>query len=109
MIIHNFNVKGMLCAFRPFKTKSPLLVDTDAELPVPVAAERFKVITGQEAQIVLTLGVFQKKIRSTSIVQFSNLGSTDHFDLLSDHQRRAATTAHRASPIPNGHAPCRKP
>jgi len=39
--------------FRPLKANTPLPVDTNAELPLAIAAERFKSVAGQEHQIVL--------------------------------------------------------
>ncbi len=39
MIIHYFNFARM--SVQPFETNSPLLVNPDAVLPLPIAFERF--------------------------------------------------------------------
>jgi hypothetical protein len=61
VVICNFDVKRVLCAFRPFKAKLPLLVDANAELSIPVTPQCLKVVTRQKAQIMLTFCVFQNR------------------------------------------------
>jgi hypothetical protein len=52
MVVGYFNVFGAVGAFRPFKTNAPLLVDTDAVLPLAIAAKRFKVVAGKGGKIL---------------------------------------------------------
>ena len=51
MVVDYFHVFGTVGAFRPFKTNAPLLVDTDAVLPLAIAAKRFKVVAGKGGKI----------------------------------------------------------
>jgi hypothetical protein len=52
MVAANLNAERPNSVVRPLETYPPLLVDTDAELSLPVAAQRFKAIAGQEHQVV---------------------------------------------------------
>ena len=52
MVVDDFHVFGTVGAFRPFKTNAPLLVDTDAVLPLAIAAKRFKVVAGKGGKIL---------------------------------------------------------
>ena len=52
MVVDYFYVFGTVGAFRPFKTNAPLLVDTDAVLPLAIAAKRFKVVAGKGGKIL---------------------------------------------------------
>ena len=52
MVVDYFHVFGTVGAFRPFKTNAPLLVDTDAVLPLTIAAKRFKVVAGEGGKIL---------------------------------------------------------
>jgi hypothetical protein len=52
MVVDYFHVFGAVGAFWPLKTNAPLLVDTDAVLPLAIAAERFKVIAGKGGKIL---------------------------------------------------------
>jgi hypothetical protein len=51
MVIADFDVARPFLLFRPLKTYSPSLVNTNAELPYSVAAQRLKAVTGQEHQV----------------------------------------------------------
>jgi hypothetical protein len=50
MIINNFHVVWAI--FPPLKADSPLLVDADALLSIPVSAQRLKAIAGKVHQIL---------------------------------------------------------
>ena len=44
MVVNNFNINRAL--FGPDKTKAPLVIDSDAVLPLPRTLQRFKPVTG---------------------------------------------------------------
>ena len=52
MVVDDFHVFGTVGAFWPFETNTPLLVDTDAVLPLAIAAKRFKVVAGNGGKIL---------------------------------------------------------
>src|SRR5260370_23630677 len=56
MGVHDFDVRRGACVLRPLETNAPLLGDTDAELPCPVAFQAFKAIAEQSPQILETCG-----------------------------------------------------
>jgi len=57
MIIHDFNI-GHIASF-PSEADSPLIVDTNAVLPLPVAFQRFKLIAGRLSEILKGSGTIQ--------------------------------------------------
>jgi hypothetical protein len=52
MVVDYFDVFGAVGAFWPFKANPPLLVDTDAVLPLAIADKRFKVVAGKRGKIL---------------------------------------------------------
>jgi hypothetical protein len=52
MVVDYFHVFGAVGAFWPLKTNAPLLVDTDAVLPLAITAKRFKVVAGKGGKIL---------------------------------------------------------
>ncbi len=57
MIIHDLDI-GHIAIF-PSEANSPLIVDTNAVLPLPVAFERFKLIAGRLPEILKGSGAMQ--------------------------------------------------
>ena len=60
MVIANLDVKRPVVFLRPLKTDSPLLVDANAELSLPVPAQCFKAIAGQQHQVYPVDGRLRK-------------------------------------------------
>lgn len=58
MVIDDFDLVRMVVF--PNEANSPLVVDTDRMLPVPVALQRFKPVAGRHAEIVESLGNVQQ-------------------------------------------------
>jgi len=52
MVVDYFHVFGTVGAFRPFKTNAALLVNTNAVLPITIAAKRFTVVAGEGGKIL---------------------------------------------------------
>lgn len=52
MVVDYFHIFGAVGAFGPLKTNAPLLVDTDAMLPLAIAAKRLKVVAGKGSKIL---------------------------------------------------------
>jgi hypothetical protein len=59
MVIGNFDVARPVIIVRPLEAHPPLPIDPDAELPVPVAAQRLKSIAGQKHQVASANRRFQ--------------------------------------------------
>jgi hypothetical protein len=59
MIIHNVNI--VYIAVFPSETNPPLIVDTNAVLPLPVAFQRFKLIAGWLPEVLKGSGAMQIK------------------------------------------------
>ncbi len=59
MIIHNFNVVHI--AVFPSEAHPPLIVDTNAVLPLPIAFQRFKLIAGRLPEILQGSGTVKIK------------------------------------------------
>lgn len=57
MVIDNFHVVWAI--FPPLKADSPLLIDANALLAIPVATERFKTIAGKIHQVLNAGGAFK--------------------------------------------------
>jgi hypothetical protein len=57
MIIHNFDIADI--AFFPFEANSPLIIDANAVLPMPVAFQRFKLIAWRLLEILKGSGAIQ--------------------------------------------------
>jgi hypothetical protein len=57
VVIHDFHVVSI--GIFPFEADAPLLIDADAELAGPVAAQRFETVAGQARQILHGFGVVQ--------------------------------------------------
>jgi hypothetical protein len=57
MIIGNFNLVDAIV--RPLETDTPLIVDANAVLTLPVAAQRFKLVGGRDAEIINRDGMVQ--------------------------------------------------
>ena len=57
MIIHNFDIVRV--AVLPSKANSPLIIDTDAVLPLSVPFQRFQLIAGRLPQILNSSGAVQ--------------------------------------------------
>jgi hypothetical protein len=57
MIIGDFNLQGAV--FVPLETDTPLIVDANAVLPLPVTAQRFKPVCGRDAEIINRGGMVQ--------------------------------------------------
>ena len=51
MVVNNLNVRRSWCSVRPLKTDPPLIIDSNAELPLTIAGQRFKVIAGQDDKV----------------------------------------------------------
>jgi hypothetical protein len=54
VIIHNFYIFWPLGAWRPFKTDTPLFVDPDTVLSLPVAFQALKPVSRQLTKIAKT-------------------------------------------------------
>jgi hypothetical protein len=91
MIIHNFDIVHITTL--PSKANSPLIIDTDAVLPLPVAFQRFKLIAGRLPQILECSGTMQieklaprlpfkdLKTSNTKIIkESSGVATLDRFD-----------------------------
>jgi hypothetical protein len=52
MVVDYFHVFGVVSALWPLKTNAPLPVDTDAVLPLAIAARRLKVVAGKGGKIL---------------------------------------------------------
>src|SRR5947208_712296 len=50
MIVYNFNFVSVFA--HPSETNSPLLVDADAMLPLPIPLERFQPVSGRNPQVL---------------------------------------------------------
>ena len=59
VIIHYLYIRETLCVVVPIKTYAPLIVDTNAELPIAVALQTFKAISWQLSNIRKPLGRLQ--------------------------------------------------
>lgn len=57
MVIHDLDIVRAVVA--PLEANAPSIIDPDAELPLPVAAEGFEPIAGQEHQGLDALGSIQ--------------------------------------------------
>jgi hypothetical protein len=57
MVIHNFDVVHI--AFFPSEANSPLIIDANAVLPMPVAFQRFKLIAWRLLEILKGSGAIQ--------------------------------------------------
>src|SRR5438094_8261905 len=64
MVVHDFHVQRILAL--PAEANAPLVIDTDAVLPVPVALQRFKPISRRSAQISQAPGLVQQQQLSPS-------------------------------------------
>ena len=64
MVVHNFHVQRIFAL--PAEANPPLVIDTDAVLPVPVALQRFKPISRWSAQILQAPGLVQQQQLSPS-------------------------------------------
>jgi hypothetical protein len=52
MIVDDFHIRGAGCSAKPLETHTPLIVDPNAELPLPIAGEGFESIAGQNGEIL---------------------------------------------------------
>src|SRR6266446_4980468 len=59
VIIDNLDVRRARRSIRPLKTDSPLIVDADAVLPLPIALQSFEPIAGQRRQIMKDMRRFE--------------------------------------------------
>ncbi len=57
MVIHNFDIAHI--AIFPSEANSPLIIDANAVLPLPVAFQRFKLIAGRLPEILKGSGTVQ--------------------------------------------------
>jgi hypothetical protein len=53
MVIDDFDIPGLAVA--PYEAEPPLIVDADAVLAVPHAAQRFEAIAGRDSKIIQLL------------------------------------------------------
>jgi len=56
----------MCIAILPTKTCAPLIVDTNAPLPYPIARQFFQLITGRHTQIIDCCGYY-RRLASNSV------------------------------------------
>lgn len=93
MIIHNFDIVHI--AALPSKANSPLIIDTDAVLPLPVVFQRFQLIARRLPQILKGSGAMQvekfaprlpfeslKTGNSTIIKESGGVATSERFDHL---------------------------
>jgi hypothetical protein len=52
MVVGNLDVEWTVMILRPLKTHTPLSIDSDAELPIPITAQCLKPVAGKHHQIV---------------------------------------------------------
>ena len=89
MIVYNLNVVGVTCT--PSEANPPLLINADAVLPFPVAAQGFKTVTWRYAQLVQVgcrvqhpqfphshpLDALRQLARMQAIVELLRLGTSE--------------------------------
>jgi hypothetical protein len=74
VVVHDLDVVGI--SVTPYKTKTPLVVDPDTVLPLPLAAQGFQTVSRRRCQIAQIRGA----------VQLAKLSASDPF-----HSSKAAT------------------
>jgi len=52
MVVNDFDINRTGRPFRPFEANSPLVIDTNAELTLAIAVERFQPIASQRREII---------------------------------------------------------
>jgi hypothetical protein len=75
VVIHDFNIRRAVRAFFPGKANSPLVINTDAVLPAPLALQCFETISGQSGEVSQVHRTFQP-------VQFQPCGKGNAVKLL---------------------------
>src|SRR5947209_2056913 len=70
VIIDNLDVRRARRSIRPLETDTPLIVDADAVLPLPIPLQRFEPVAGQRRQIM-------KDMRGFEAIEFEPSGPLD--------------------------------
>lgn len=89
MVVNNFDIARLGCAVRPLEAKSPLAIDTDTELPLPIAAKRLEMVARQAHQVEPVSGGKQ----DSQALDRLSLEGLELLDALSTSKPRSAPIA----------------
>ena len=112
MVVRYFNVFRTICARGPFEAQSPLPVDPDAVLALPVAGQSLQVIAGELRKIPQAGGRFQhpqalfslmaEALKRRNALAFGK--ASGPCVLVTPHQNTVCPTVRGTSSVPSAEA-----